>query len=115
MALIDENSIYVPAGCKMEHRAARKVMFLPRGAVDDQGKHSRSVCFSPHAVDDRVYVTTYGMYLTERRARLQAAAWACRWVLANAPLGVPLGDGVDRMNTCIATELSLIPSHAWPQ
>ena len=115
MALIDETSIYVPAGCRMEHRAARKVMFLPRGAVDDQGKNSRSVCFSPHAVNDRVYVTTYGMYLTDRRARLQVAARACRCVLANPPLGVPSGDEVDRMNTCIATELSLIPSHAWPQ
>ena len=115
MALIDETSIYVPAICKMEHRAARKVMFLPRAAVDDQGKHSRSACFSPHAVDDKVGSTTHGMYMTERRARLQVAAWACRWVLANLPLGVPLGDGVDRMNTCIATELSLIPLHAWPQ
>ena len=115
MALIDENSIYVPANCRLENRASRKVMFLQRTVVDGQGTNSRPVCCSPHAVDDRVGSNTPGQYITERRAKLQVAAWACRWVLANSPLGVPLGDGVDRMNTCIATELSLIPSHAWPQ
>ena len=112
MALIDENSIYVPANCRLENRASRKVMFLPRTVVDDQGKHSRSACCSPHAVDDRVGSTTQGQYMTERRAKLQVAACACRCVLANFHV---TDDGVDLMDTCVATELSLTPLSAWPQ
>ena len=71
----------------------------------------KSVTYSPDAHDDTVNANTRTSKLSETRAKLKAAAWACMWVLEEFYVS---DEGLERCSTCIATELSLTPLSEWP-
>ena len=113
MAFVPIPSTYFPPNMRWEHRRAgnRIIVHLPRGEFDNDGNRSHSVSYSPAVVDDSISVNTRTSKISERRAMLKAASWACKWLLDNYEVS---DDGTERCEECIGTELSLTPMDSWP-
>ena len=113
MNVIAQESIFFPPNCRVEHRRAsnRIVVLLPVGDSYTDNRRMKSVTYSPDAHDDTVNVNTRTSKISETRATLKAAAWACMWVLEEFHVS---DEGFERSQTCIATELSLTPLSEWP-
>jgi hypothetical protein len=120
MAMIPDEAIFVPPLARLEHRRAesRFTVALPMGHTHSLGgeaipRRTKSVSYNRWQTD--VCVGHHGLpgvatEVGERRAALQAAAWACDWYIANHPSMA--SDCKERCDTTIGTELSLLPINA---